>query len=102
MSQDLLFNDTVDMEDEMRKLPSTVARAEAQVAVTVVEPMFLTARQVADHLALKKSRVYELAASGVLPMVRLGRRILFPRRGLEAMVDAAIERAKIHQDDNRK
>jgi excisionase family DNA binding protein len=55
--------------------------------------MFLTAAEVGRELGLKKSRVYELAAAGLLPVVRLGRRMLFPRRGLDAMIDAAIRRA---------
>lgn len=60
--------------------------------------MFLTASEVGHELGLKKSRVYELAAGGLLPVVRLGRRILFPRRGLETLVDTAIERAKEHAE----
>lgn len=56
--------------------------------------MFLTAAEVGLELGVRKSRVYELAASGMLPVVRLGRRVLFPRRGLEDLADAAIERAR--------
>jgi len=55
---------------------------------------FLTASEVGRQLGLGKSRVYALAAEGLLPTVRLGRRIWFPRRGLEALADAAIERAE--------
>jgi excisionase family DNA binding protein len=57
--------------------------------------MFLTATEVGRQLGVRKSRVYELAAGGMLPTVRLGRRILFPRRGLEELADAAIARAKV-------
>ena len=56
--------------------------------------MFLTAAEVGRELGVRKSRVYELAAGGMLPVVRLGRRMLFPRRGLEALAEAAIERAR--------
>lgn len=56
--------------------------------------MFLTATEVGRELGVGKSRVYELAAGGVLPTVRLGRRIYFPRRGLEELAEAAIERAR--------
>jgi excisionase family DNA binding protein len=56
--------------------------------------MFLTAAEVGHELGIQKSRVYELAAGGMLPVVRLGRRVLFPRRGLEELADAAIERAR--------
>jgi excisionase family DNA binding protein len=55
---------------------------------------FLSAKEVGQQLRLGKSRVYALAADGLLPTVRLGRRIWFPRRGLEALADAAIERAE--------
>lgn len=59
------------------------------------ERLFLTAAEVGRRLGLGKSRVYELAAAGALPVVRLSpRRMLFPRRGLEELAKAAIERAK--------
>ena len=57
-------------------------------------PLFLTAREVGQQLGLKRSRVYELAAAGMLPVVRLGRRMLFPRRGLEELAEAAIARVR--------
>jgi excisionase family DNA binding protein len=59
------------------------------------ERLFLTAAEVGRRLGLRKSRVYALAAAGVLPVVRLSpRRMLFPRRGLEELAEAAIARAK--------
>jgi excisionase family DNA binding protein len=45
-------------------------------------------------LGIRKSRVYALAAEGLLPTVRLGRRMWFPRRGLDALAEAAIKRAQ--------
>ena len=59
-----------------------------------VQRVFLTATEVGQQLGIRKSRVYELAAAGLLPVVRLGRRMRFPRRGLEELATAAIERAK--------
>ena len=56
--------------------------------------MFLTAEEVGRQLGLRKSRVYELAACGMLPVVRMGRRMWFARRGLEELAEAAIQRAK--------
>ncbi|MBI3971454.1 MAG: hypothetical protein HY332_09215 [Chloroflexi bacterium] len=38
--------------------------------------MFLTAAEVDRELGIRKSRVYELGAGGLLPVVRLGRRML--------------------------
>jgi excisionase family DNA binding protein len=56
--------------------------------------VFLTATEVGQQPGIRKSRVYELAAAGLLPVVQLGRRMRFPRRGLEELATAAIERAK--------
>jgi excisionase family DNA binding protein len=64
--------------------------------------IFLTATEVGEQLGLKKSRVYELAAAGLLPVVRLGRKMLFPRRGLDALVEAAIERVNARFDPEAK
>jgi excisionase family DNA binding protein len=63
-----------------------------------LDRMFLTAEQVGQELGLKKSRIYELAAAGLLPVVRLGRKMLFPRRGLDMLVEAAIERVNARLD----
>ena len=49
---------------------------------------FLDARQVAALLGISRNRVYEL--TDLLPHVRLGRRIRYSRRGLEALDEAAI------------
>ena len=76
----------------------------ADAATSDVAPdgrMFLTAAEVGRELGVRKSRVYELAAGGMLPVVRMGRRMLFPRRGLEALADAAIERARAQSDSVR-
>ena len=59
--------------------------------------MFLTVEEVGRQLGLKRSRVYELAAAGMLLVVRLGRRMLFPRRGLDQPVDAAIQRMRAEE-----
>ncbi len=56
--------------------------------------VFLNASEVGEQLGLRKSRVYELAAQGLLPNVRLGRRIWFPVRGLDALADAAIQESR--------
>jgi len=56
-------------------------------------PLFLTAADVGTLLNLRKSRVYELAAADMLPVVRLGRKVLFSRGGILAMDQAAIDRA---------
>jgi len=68
--------------------------SDLQQGIDGADRMFLTATEVGRQLGLRKSRVYELAACGAIPVVRLGRRMLFPRRGLEELANAAIDRAK--------
>lgn len=46
-------------------------------------PPVLRAREVAHLLGIGYVRVYELAHAGELPVIRLGRRMLFPRDGLK-------------------
>lgn len=70
------------------------AAGQSGTAPEGIQRMFLTAAEVGRELGIQKSRVYELAAGGMLPVVRLGRRMLFPRRGLEELVEVAIERAR--------
>jgi len=60
---------------------------------TATKRRFLSAEEMGEQLGLKRSRVYELAASGHIPVVRLGKRMLFPRRGLEELERAAVDRA---------
>jgi excisionase family DNA binding protein len=56
--------------------------------------MFLAAAQVGQLLGVGASRVYALAAAGRLPIVRMGRRIYFPKRALDELVSESIERAR--------
>jgi excisionase family DNA binding protein len=70
--------------------PSPLAEADADSD----DRLFLTVEEVGRHLGVRRSRVYELAASGLLPVVRLGRRLRFPRRGLETLADEAISRTR--------
>jgi hypothetical protein len=58
--------------------------------------VFLNASELGKQLGLRKSRVYELAAQGLLPNVRLGRRIWFPVHGLDALAEAAIQESRNH------
>lgn len=60
---------------------------------TAAENPFMSAAEVGSMLNLRKTRVYELAAAGLLPTVRLGRRILFVRRGIAVLEQAAVDRA---------
>src|SRR6266536_2686389 len=79
--------------DRLRTETSMTTHLATENAATDMHP-FLSATEVGQQLGLGKSRVYALAAEGLIPTVRLGRRIWFPRRGLDALADAAIERAE--------
>ena len=49
----------------------------------------LTVEEAAQLLGISRALGYELVARGQLPSVRLGRRIVVPRRALDALLDAA-------------
>ncbi len=57
------------------------------------ERLFLSADEIGQLMGWKRSRVYQAASAGLIPSVRVGRRYLFPKRGLEVLEQAAIERA---------
>lgn len=50
----------------------------------------LTVRQVAELLGIARNSVYQAAAAGQIPSVRVGRRILFARRSLEVWLSAGM------------
>lgn len=47
----------------------------------------LTARGVEERTNLPKSTVYELAARGELPCLRIGRAVRFPLRAIEEWIE---------------
>ena len=55
--------------------------------VRLSEPL-LTADQVASLLSIKRSTVYELARTGQLPSIKIGRHLRFTRAMLEAALSA--------------
>lgn len=50
------------------------------------ERLVLTIPEAARLLRISRNLAYELAAQGRLPHIRLGRRVLIPREGLEGWV----------------
>lgn len=50
------------------------------------DPAFLTTREVAELLRIKERKVYDLAASGDVPVSRAMGKLLFPREAIEAWV----------------
>jgi excisionase family DNA binding protein len=53
----------------------------------VKERPVLSVNEVAKLLGLNRNSVYEAAKRGELPIIRLGRRVLISRAGLQRMLD---------------
>jgi excisionase family DNA binding protein len=53
------------------------------------ERLTMTVEEAGAALGISRALAYELVAQGEIPSLRLGRRIVVPRRALEAMVDGA-------------
>lgn len=53
------------------------------------ERMTLTIEEAAALLGISRALAYELVKRGELPSLRLGRRVVVPRKALEAFVEAA-------------
>ena len=49
--------------------------------------LVLTVTEAATALGISRPHAYELVARGDLPSLRLGRRIVVPRHGLERLLD---------------
>jgi excisionase family DNA binding protein len=52
--------------------------------------LVLSVTEAARLLGISRALAYELVARGELPSLRLGRRIVVPRRALEALLEAAV------------
>lgn len=53
------------------------------------EPLTVSVIDAAQLLGISRAFAYELVARGELPSVRLGRRVVIPRKALEALVEAS-------------
>lgn len=53
----------------------------------------LTVEEAARLLGISRALAYELVARGEVPSIRLGRRIVVPRRALDTMLDTATTEA---------
>ena len=58
----------------------------AEATADAAAPLVLDVREVARRLRISKSFAYELIASGDLPSIRLGRRVLVPAARLEEFI----------------
>jgi len=63
----------------------------SQVVFSHVERLTLSVEEAALMLGISRALAYELVRRGDLPRLRLGRRIVVPRRALEELVAAAAE-----------
>lgn len=52
-------------------------------------PATMTVEDCARHLGISRSLAYEAVQRGELPAIRIGRRVLVPRDGIERMLSAA-------------
>jgi excisionase family DNA binding protein len=66
-------------------------RRREENAMTRDGRLVLSVTEAAGMLGISRGLAYELVARGELPSLRLGRRIVVPRRALEALLDAAVE-----------
>jgi len=57
--------------------------------VTETKVEYLTTRELADLLRIKERKVYDLAAAGEVPCVRVVGKLLFPRRDIDAWIAAS-------------
>lgn len=54
-----------------------------------VQRLTLTVEEAAETLGISRAFAYEAVASGDIPCIRIGRRILIPKAALEKMLDGA-------------
>jgi excisionase family DNA binding protein len=64
-------------------------RIETRPAQSDAASLTLSVSEAANLLGVSRDLVYELVAEGELPALRLGRRIVLPRRALEELVNGA-------------
>lgn len=53
-------------------------------------PLVYTVTETAGLLGISRSHAYDLVATGELPHLRLGRRIVVPRHAIEALLAAVM------------
>ena len=53
-------------------------------------PLVYTVGETARLLGISRSHAYDLVAAGTLAHIRLGRRIVVPRRTIEALLDTSV------------
>jgi len=54
----------------------------------VNERLTLTVQEAAELIGISRAHAYELVRQSTIPSLKLGRRVVIPRRALERMLDA--------------
>ena len=74
-------------------ITQTTAQTQFPLTDGAVRPdrLVLTIAEAGELLGISRAFAYELAARGELPVLRLGRRLLVPRRALLELVGAGPE-----------
>lgn len=60
------------------------------------ERLVLNAGEAAEMLGISRALVYELCARGEIPHLRLGRRVVIPRRALIALINSTLSHPSSH------
>jgi excisionase family DNA binding protein len=71
----------------------------AKTNPTSASRLLLTAEEVAHRLSVGRATAYELMATGVLPVVRIGRSVRVPARALEKWIEAQAKNAGLHKSN---
>ena len=64
-----------------------------------VEREFYSSREVETLTGLSHAGVWRAATRGEIPSLRIGKRILFPKRGIEKLIADAVKHMEVTQDD---
>ncbi|MBE0467474.1 MAG: helix-turn-helix domain-containing protein [Candidatus Desulforudis sp.] len=67
--------------------------------VAEIKPRLLRVREAAALAGVCVSRGYEFAADGTWPVVKLGKSVRIPRRGLDAWIDQMEREAGLEPED---
>ena len=69
--------------------------------VTVSERLTLTPVEVAELLGCSRGTAYRMCRLGYWPTLRIGKKVVIPRRAVERMLDAAEARAEAANEASR-
>ncbi|HSH58717.1 MAG TPA: helix-turn-helix domain-containing protein [Acidimicrobiales bacterium] len=77
--------------DAPRDVPNASASGQSRPQPLSTDRLTLTVEEAANILGISRAFAYQLVAKKELPAVRLGRRIVVPRKAVEAMVEQSAE-----------